>query len=299
MGHREDGSNVPVSYSDKYKLAYVMLPKSGSSTARHMLKDQFDAKETKKSLQQIDFNAGGKMEGVQVISFVRDPLSRFFSQYEEAYVRTAPWKTHGKPHPFPYLFENINTYQEYQDIFCPPETRSNPRSGKECVDKPSAENGTLASRLERFVNEYDGRNPFDVHLTLQVPMLSSVNGIPLHITQIYNTTDADNAWRQIAKQFNSTLAQSGAIEGRSYPRRLRKELVSIETQRKICELALLDYCCLNLPLPSPCQGNHYTDKNGVVRELFCKLEARAGRGSERIQPGIILSSSTQVTNRPY
>jgi len=290
MGHRGDGSDVPVSYSDKYKLAYVMLPKSGSSTARQMLKDHFDAVETKKSLQQIDFNAGGKMEEVQVITFVRDPLSRFFSQYEEAYVRTAPW-TRSKPHPYPYLFENINNYEEYQDIFCPPETRSIPESGKECVDKPSAENGTLASRLERFVNEYDGRNPFDVHLTLQVPMLSSENGIPLHMTQIYNTTDADNAWRNIGKQFigaNSTLSNSGAIEGRSYPRRLKKELVSIETQRKICELALLDYCCLNLPLPSVCQGEHYRDENGVVRGLFCKLEARAGRGSERIQPGIIV-----------
>ena len=290
MGHRGDGSDVPVSYSDKYKLAYVMLPKSGSSTARQMLKDHFDAVETKKSLQQIDFNAGGKMEEVQVITFVRDPLSRFFSQYEEAYVRTAPW-TRSKPHPYPYLFENINNYEEYQDIFCPPETRSNPKSGTECVDKPSAENGTLASRLERFVNEYDGRNPFDVHLTLQVPMLSSENGIPLHMTQIYNTTDADNAWRNIGKQFigaNSTLSNSGAIEGRSYPRRLKKELVSIESQRKICELALLDYCCLNLPLPSICQGEHYRDENGVVRGLFCKLEARAGRGSERIQPGIIV-----------
>ena len=40
-----------------------------------------------------------------------DPLSRFFSQYDEAYVRTTPWQTNSNtPHPFPYLYENIHTY---------------------------------------------------------------------------------------------------------------------------------------------------------------------------------------------
>jgi hypothetical protein len=295
QGRRGDGIDVPVSYSEKYKLAYVMLPKSGSSTARYMLKNQFGAIETSKSLQRIDFQAGGNMEGVEVISFVRDPLSRFFSQYEEAYIRTAPWVTNDNPysaqtHPYPFLFDNIHSYHEYEDVFCPPETR---QSRRECIDKPSAENGTLAERLERFVRDYDGRDPFDVHLTLQAPMLSTHNGYPLHITQIYNTTDAESGWKSIGRELlgaNSSLAQSGSkgvvIEGRSYPRRLNSKLVSEETQRRICELTLLDYCCLNLPLPEVCQGAHYKDKNGVEREFFCKLEAKAGRGSERIQPGV-------------
>ena len=294
QGHRGDGSNVPVSYSEKYKLAYVMLPKSGSSTARHMLKDHFDAKETQKSLQRLDFVPGGKMEGVEAMTFVRDPLSRFFSQYEEAYVRTAPWVSQ-KPHPFPYLFENINSYEDYENVFCPPEKRKNPKDRRECEQKPTAENGTLATRLERFVREYDGRTPFDVHLTLQVPMLSAGFGVPLHMTQIYNTSDADNAWRHIAKQFlgpNSTILQKGAIEGRSYPRRLNNKLVSVEAQRRICELALLDYCCLNLPLPEVCQGAHYKDVNGGTTELMCKLGARAGPGNGRIQPGILPNKVT-------
>lgn len=300
QGHRGDGSNVPVSYSDKYKLAYVMLPKSGSSTARYMLKDHFSAIETKKSLKHIDYQPNGKMDGVQVLTFVRDPLSRFFSQYEEAYVRTAPWVSNDNPyynkqHPFPFMFEGIHSYDDYQDVFCPPETRANPKSPKECVDKASAENGTLASRLERFVREYDGRTPFDVHLTLQVPMLSSENGIPLHMTQIYNTSDAENGWKSIGLQYmgsNSTIAQSGSkgvVQGRSYPRRLNKDLVSVQTQRRICELALLDYCCLNLPLPEVCRGKHYKDENGKDTDLFCKLKASSGRvglGNERIQPGI-------------
>ena len=291
QGGRIDGGNIQVSYSDKHKLAYVMLPKSGSSTARYMLKTEFHATETKKSLRHDAFAKGGEMEGVEVITFVRDPLSRFFSSYDEAYVRTAPWQTNN-PHPFPYLHENLHSYHDYEDVFCPPSTRSNPTNRRECLFRPSQENGTLASRLERFVREYDGLHPFDIHLTLQVPMLSSSNGKPLHVTQIYNTTDSERGWKEIARQFlgedaalgkteqnaqGKAKGSGGVIEGRSYPRRFNSTLVSIETQRRICGLALLDYCCLNLPLPKVCKGAHYDGK-----ELTCTLDKFG-----LIQPSIV------------
>ena len=119
-------------------------------------------------------------------------------------------------------------------------------------------------------------------------MLSSEDGLPLHITQIYNTTDVDAAWQSIAKQFfgmNSTLGsgtkESGVIEGRSYPRRFNSKLVSVETQRRICQLVLLDYCCLNMPLPDVCKGLHYSTDGGALRELFCVLDRKGF-----IQPGI-------------
>mmetsp|Transcript_9908 Transcript_9908/g.21386 ORF Transcript_9908/g.21386 Transcript_9908/m.21386 type:complete len:254 (+) Transcript_9908:347-1108(+) len=92
QGGGRDGSSVRVSYSDKHKLVYVMLPKSGSSTARYHLKNDFDASETHKSLQHLSFEKNGDMYGVEVMTFVRDPLTRFYSQYEEAFVRTAPWE---------------------------------------------------------------------------------------------------------------------------------------------------------------------------------------------------------------
>lgn len=291
QGNRGDGTNVPVSYSDHYKLAYVMLPKSGSSTARYMLKEEFNAIETKKPLLHENFSQGGPMEGVTVISFVRDPLSRFFSQYDEAYVRTAPWQPNWKSHPFPYLHEGMHSYQDYEDVFCPPDTR---KSRRECVSRQSQENGTLASRLERFIFDYDGLDPFDVHLTLQVPLLSAVNGSPLHITQIYNTTDSKGGWNAIAKQFlGKTLEKDkegnkgGVIAGRSYPRRFKSKLVSVEAQRRICEISLLDYCCLNLPLPDVCKGNHYIGDDGEKRELFCTLDPM----SKIIQPGILPKKS--------
>lgn len=131
-GNHFQGDLNPVFYSDKHKLAYAMIPKSGSSTARHMMMREFEARELSKSraagesksLQRNSFREeGGEMRGWEVISFVRDPLSRFFSQYDEAYVRTSTWyegsrfyidpdtKKQRKPHPFPYLHENLHSYQ--------------------------------------------------------------------------------------------------------------------------------------------------------------------------------------------
>jgi len=283
-----DGSRVRVSYADEHKLIYVMLPKSGSSTARYMLENHFNAKEVNKSLKPKDYRKGRSMEGVEVISFVRDPLSRFFSQYDEAFVRTAPWVTQ-TPHPFPYIFENLHSYHDYEDVFCPPSTRN---SRKDCLYRKSKENGTLVERLERFVQDYDGRSPFDIHLKLQVPILSSTDGEPLHITQLYNTTDSEGGWKRIAKQFLGEDAEhfgnqkqgEGVIAGRSYPRRFNSSMVSVDTQRRICELTLLDYCCLNLPLPEVCVGQHYSnngDDEESLRELFCVLD-----GEGHIQPGI-------------
>ena len=58
QGNLGNGSGVPVSYSDKHKLAYITLPKSGSSTARYMLKERFHAREGKKNLQPSSFGRG-------------------------------------------------------------------------------------------------------------------------------------------------------------------------------------------------------------------------------------------------
>lgn len=130
---------------------------------------------------------------------------------------------------------------------------------------------------------------------LQVPLLSSSDGRALHLTQIYNTTDSKGGWHRIAEQFlgekgldEDGTKDGGVISGRSYPRRFDSELVSVATRRRICELTLLDYCCLNLPLPPVCQGKHYfaagDDEDDAAKELFCVLDKASGRA--HIQPGI-------------
>ena len=256
-----------------------------SSRSNDFTQHEFDAEETFISLQPP----------LNVITFVREPLSRFMSQYDEAYVRTAPWNKaenpyyidpetnqyKREPHPFPYLFENMHTYHDYEDTFCPPNTRTIPSNRRECIDKKSAENGTLTHRLERFVSEYDGRTPFDVHLKFQVPLLSGSDGYPMYLTELHNTTNSNADWTAIAKRYMGEdyvfKNKDGVIEGRSYPRRFNSKLVSKETQKRICELALIDYCCLNFPLPDVC--------NDGGEKLLCKMDYDEKTKRARVQPG--------------
>jgi hypothetical protein len=76
-----------VSASEDHKLIYVRLPKSGSSTCRLLMEKKFGAPDKK-----IDITAKEVRDHYNVFTFIRDPLSRFYSQYEEAYSRTPPWK---------------------------------------------------------------------------------------------------------------------------------------------------------------------------------------------------------------
>ena len=96
------------------------------------------------------------------------------------------------------------------------------------------------------------------------------------MTQIYNTTNASNVWKQIAQRHG--VALHDVISGRAYPRRFNSNLVLKGTQRRICELTLLDYCCLNLPLPDVCRGEHYGGDE-EKKELVCELDKEG-----RIQP---------------
>ncbi|KAL7454535.1 hypothetical protein ACHAWC_006160, partial [Mediolabrus comicus] len=311
------GGPGQLSYSKKYNLSYILIPKSGSSTGRYMMQHEFEAVEPRGGYNNKAVREA--YEAKHIIAFVREPLSRFYSQYDEAYVRTAPWSKSQNPyyidpddsnnknrkvHPFPFLYENFNSYHDYEDVFCPPSTRTNPNNRRECLFRPSHEDGTLAKRLERFVQEYDGRTPYDVHLILQVPKLLSKDGSSsgsssINITELYNTTNAKNDWKTIAKKYIGEHAKlltattednneesGGVIEGRSYPRRFDKKFVGKETEKRICQLALLDYCCLNFPLPSSCDGGKGDEEVDDLINLSCKMDYDVEGGKVRVQPGV-------------
>ena len=286
--------------SDKYKLVYLHLPKAGSSTSRYLLEHSLDGHNAPLNAAGNDLDT--RYVNYTVFTFVREPLQRFYSQYDEAFVRTSPWNKMQNPfydtnkdkHPFPYLFDGMTKYHDYEDAFCPPNKR---KIRKDCIYAPSQENGTLAARLDRFVQDYDGRSPFDVHLALQVPMLSNiVDGRSLFITELHNTTNSERDWNNIAKKYigeeailknaeknkkKGVSASGGVIQGRSYPRRFNKTIVGIETEKRICQLTLLDYCCLNFPLPAVCNDGEVDSK-----ALTCMMDYDAVNDRIRIQPSV-------------
>jgi len=75
----------------------------------------------------------------------------------------------------------MTTWEDYQDAFCPPESIPS-KFGKKytkhwCSRQETNENGTLALRFERFVQDYDGLQPWDMHLHLQVSLLRTLRRI--------------------------------------------------------------------------------------------------------------------------
>ena len=166
--HFPSNGRQVTSVSEEYKLIYLMIPKSGSSTGRWIMGNVLGAEDAPMSPYGVELNRGGDYADHTVITFVRDPLSRFYSSYDEVFLRYGPWFRHRKgkafqylktfSHPYPYLYENMTTWEDFQDAFCP----SSLVKRKECLLGKTHDNGTLAARFERFVWDYDGLSPFDL-----------------------------------------------------------------------------------------------------------------------------------------
>ena len=202
-GHFDDLFSIQVSFSERYKLIYRNIPKSSSSSARHAMGNIFDGHDRR--LKHSALNYYVKKENYTLVSFVRDPLNRFYSSYDEAYFRFGPWMGDGpivadkpilqkiylnnkhKLDPYPYLYKDMHTIGDYRRMYCPEDVLK--RNYILCNSVESIDDGSLVHRFEKFVSDYDGRNPFDVHLYLQLAFLvynARSNFNPLPITKIYN-----------------------------------------------------------------------------------------------------------------
>ncbi len=234
-------------------------------------------------------------ENHTLVSFIREPLDRFYSSYDEAYFRWGPWmgskqserrkpkvakyylEHKHKMDKYPYLYDGIQTIEDYRRSFCPRGVSPNA-----CNEVLSIDNGTLTERFERFVRDYDGIDPFDIHLSAQVSQLvDGRDGRPLPISVLYNASEADKGWQDIADARGVKIPKDGLKVGRMASRRFNLTMVSNSTKQKICRLIALDYCCLNIELPEVCRVSEDDD-------VYCAMKQhRVGRkGTITIQPWI-------------
>ena len=79
------------------------------------------------------------------------------------------------------------------------------------------------------------------------------NGQPLPVSILYNASEAEVGWQEIADKRGVEIPMDGLQVGRKKSRRFNLEMVSNATKQKICRLMALDYCCLNIELPSVCK----------------------------------------------
>eukprot|EP00924_Labyrinthula_sp_SR-Ha-C_P008250 maker-scaffold_11-snap-gene-7.5-mRNA-1 protein AED:0.05 eAED:0.05 QI:289/1/1/1/0.4/0.16/6/641/375 len=241
-------------YSEEFNLFYLLLPKSGSSTGRHVMKHDFAAREyltniCRKHLKNEKTFGDGKKLPMNTIS-LRNPISRFYASYDEMFVRKLPYidKIPEKYRSFMNHFRGW-VYQNYSALF---------------YDDDGV--NLLTDTFEQFVHDYDGRKPFDEHLKLQMPSIVNHDGFPYRFDYVIDTKKMDEAFVEIAELVGNSK-DVRVIRGRSYPRRFNTSRLSTETMRKICELSLIDFCCLNYPLPDECVK--YAPNEKVARPM-CK-----------------------------
>jgi hypothetical protein len=237
----------------KYNIAAFPVPKSGSSTVRYVMNNAFGATE--------DFRYHPGESKREHIAFLRRPKSRFFSQYDEMFVRVPPWKPETQrkmPASVRGFNSMITSYNHYMSFFCNrslDDINNDAALRRTCNKAKSTEDGTLAHLLDNFLAAWDGLTVFDVHLRLQTAALSDVqNGKAYRLDELHDIKKSNAEWTSIALRHgvdNATIANA-LIRGRSYPRRFNKDLVSEESVRRVCRYAALDYCCLNYELPPEC-----------------------------------------------
>jgi len=276
-----------MSVSDRHRIIYRNNPKASSSSARHAMIDFLDGGDVR--MKHDDMEEKVHEGGYSMISFIRAPLSRFYSSYDEAFFRMGPWMENGpivrdKPmvrkaymnnkhrvEPYPYLYEGMETIDDFRLMYCPERVL---RGGHflDCNEIPSIDDGNLARRFEQFVQDYSGLDPFDIHLNLQVSNLVFPTGEPFPITILYNATQAEKGWQEVATQRGVNIPDGEMTHGRKITRRINVSRVSRETKRKVCRMLALDYCCLNIELPEECRGD---DDGGEENDaVYCAVEER-------------------------
>ena len=96
-------------------------------------------------------------------------------------------------------------------------------------------------------------------------------GEPFPVTAIYNSTEAEKGWQEIASSKGVTIPDGEMTHGRKITRRFNVTKVSDDAKRKICRILALDYCCLNIELPDICRGDD-GDQDGDA--VYCAMQKR-------------------------
>lgn len=240
--------------SEKYNLTYFMIAKAGSSTCRKLMGDTFEATERQCGNNAADI--GTDNDSMHHFTIFREPSSRFLSSYQEAVQRDF----HAN-HP-------NNVPPEYKDSFVEPIKHLTLKDLYETDDGSAA----FMYAIEKFMKTYDGRVPFNGHLRLQLPRLynpKSQRTIPLDA--VFDTKTMQQNFEALAQQVDATKPEEVIRAYDRGDRRINMTSLSMASRREICQLAAIDYCCLNYELPPECEDSvqcQWTHKPDIVDELL-------------------------------
>ena len=188
------------------------------------------------------------------LGVVRDPLVRFFSQYDEVFARIL-----GRPHLVPEQYRAyVKPYQNW--------THERYRAFQNTSGGVEA----LTRSFKQFLRDYDGRLEFNPHLRVQVHhMWNTLAGEPFRFDRIVLVGALEDVIAELARA--KPQERPAPTWDHKYSRRFNVTDVTEDEVRKICRIAMLDYCCLNFELPRACK---HAPRGERVR---CKYATRRGR----------------------
>ena len=229
------------SISRKYKILFHLTPKSGSSTGRHVIKNDFEGVDYS-SDQMCKIKDEKERPNWIEVAVLRNPATRAFASYEEMFVRRL-----GNPEHIPQNCRGFMEqykgwiYTNYSALF----------DTSEGVKR-------LTRSYEQFMRDWDGQ-AFDMHLDSQIAYNVKRQGInrrptARHLDFVFDTHTMENSFEIIAKKVG-LKKRPRVIKGRAYPRRMKVSDVSDEAFQAMCRRYRHDFCCLNYPLPKQCLQN--------------------------------------------
>lgn len=234
--------------SDKYKMNFFLVPKTGSSTNRVAFKENLEGHEKQGSHGAIYCNQKLTQEQRSYVNVVtiREPLSRFYSQYMEAEFRAE--KDGGKM-----------TRMKFWDL---------------------DEKKNKTSRFLKFVDYWHENSmdeTLDTHLRLQAPMMSWYDGSVHRIDWFMPIEEMDDKWNELKEFLELDLPPKVSVARKNNHPSIDKAKIPDEYNRKICQIIAIDYCCLNYKLPEVCEGTitcEYKprlDLPGATKYVFAKV----------------------------
>jgi len=235
-------------WSDKYKLLFWYVGKTGSSTQRVVMKDSFEAeykgqnKPCKKFADKLETKSALK------VVVTRHPIDLFISAVKEMFFRSRVFEEQTKNN-IPVEYGRFLKLLDGMDL----------KEKKKVEEAETPEHLKIKNAIfETFVADYDGENPFDGHLPLQMTKMFRPDTDHADLQQFDMVLESKNLTEGLATLARRVGASvpppikkrdSSIVKARS----LNEDAFKDETYQQMCRVLAPDLCCLNYEMPEPCR----------------------------------------------
>jgi len=276
-------------FHEEHKMLGITTPKSGSSSAARIFKEQGFVQCSMKTCWALKSGSltlhgddnedvvsscyGIRRVGVNKLFRVlvfREPLDRLLSGFAELQLRivynseNAAEKVPGKYLPFrDRVMDSV-----------PGSDRRSKALGYTRFMKTKEGRDMLRQTWKEFGDIYNGEtDTFNIHLVPQYLFLSSRDGVSQPYDVVININDfATELVSLMKRRTEKTKSDAQSIQLRSSSIRDKREGLSDIQLKRLCRAVAVDYCCLNIPLPEPC-----TTMEPDQRQIMCRAFTKNGQ----------------------